>query len=728
MGTVGTVRAGLLALASCIIAVGCSDRTDDDACADADAQAQWSEAAEVCQRAWRTGGDPQTGYRWARAAARQGDIWVAQRLLDQLDDRSVVSARTRYLVAADLRVHGELERAEESFLQALSVFEERGDFVRAAAVARVIAAARLRAGRYADAESMAVASLTLAERTENEQLVYEALLELAALHGEVGRDALAVAVRDRALALRPDDPLSLGVRGDRARDAGRLSMADVLYRQASAALADRGDWKAQRIIALNLIDVGLRRGDVAAARAFLDVETRAREASSGGAAFEDLLPNVRSSATYYAARVALAEGDPEAAAASLALGRAHALGPDWAWQFALLEGQIHAARGDARRALTSALEALDAPAAESSTDAFHAQDRIRRRRDAVDVAVRAAEALDDVAAMLELVDRLHLQRREARTPLDLHEIEAVLAGRSAVVYIVSDDAVSVLARVFGRWQRWTTKLPQAELERLVAAFVADFDDDAGSRLSALLLPSELLASGVAGELVLVPDGALETIPWAALPLSDGPLILRFDPIVAPSLRPAPFSQAGGAPVFVTDPQGDLPRARAEGRRWAPRLHGTQWSAAAAARDRLAGLRTDLLHLAVHSGQTEGHAWISLADGRVSARELATLGVDARTVVLATCASTTARNGDIWTSVPGAFLLRGSNLVVGTLWSVNDTSAERFVQALYEDHGARIDAGTVSAAQRKLLQSSDDPRQWAGYVAMGHLLERDEDTP
>lgn len=703
-----------------LAALACDTQTDRDACALANDQSEWEQAIELCRSVWRNDEDPSAGFRWARAAARLGDVSIAREVLKAVDERSVIAARLLYIVAVDDDTRGESDKAQMRLIEALSIFEEHHDWKRATAVTQRIGAIRFRDGHYVDAAAILEAGWALAQQANDTRSTYEVSLRIAAVHREVGNGALADHWESRALAMFPNDPTSIAVQGDAAQRRGRFAVAEALYERASPRLAEHQDWGTQRVLAFKLVELALLREDAEAAALHLAQANAAREKLTGGASLDELGPNVRSSTLFYRASVALAAGNPDAASAAIAAARAGSLGADWEWQFVLLEGKVQHSQGQLDAAMTSWFAALDTAVPSGVSGAFDGQHANRRRREAVELASTAALELGDIDSSLAVIDRLNNAQAPA-SPLTAEVANEALHGQGALAYVVTADALNIVGVSNGTWFQDTVSIDRDELQALASAFVADPNSNAAADLSSLLLPTSFVEAEDPGMLVVVPDGPLQDIPWPALQTGRGLLVERVDILLAPSLRPPAHSlplDAAARSVFVTDPGGDLPHARLEGRRWSEHLGGVHHTGLQATSTRVGGAKTDLLHLAVHSGISGGDAWIQLADKRMNAREIASLGPTASTVVLATCASTTARNGDIWTSVPGAFIRGGSNLVVGTLWSVKDDAAQRFVDALYGLDDGSIGPGAVSRAQRELLAQGHPPQQWASFASMG----------
>jgi len=113
-------------------------------------------------------------------------------------------------------------------------------------------------------------------------------------------------------------------------------------------------------------------------------------------------------------------------------------------------------------------------------------------------------------------------------------------------------------------------------------------------------------------------------------------------------------------------------------------------------------------------------------GNIFASELSTIDFrDTRLVVLAACrtAAGPLRKGEGPIGLARPFLARGVPSVVATLWDVDDAASRAFFRAFYSSlHAGAAPAGAVRAAQVAMLKHPDprvrDPRAWAGFVNMG----------
>lgn len=212
-------------------------------------------------------------------------------------------------------------------------------------------------------------------------------------------------------------------------------------------------------------------------------------------------------------------------------------------------------------------------------------------------------------------------------------------------------------------------------------------------LGARLLPAAQ-AVATSHPLHIVLDEPLAYLPVAAL-RHGGRRLGELRPLVRAS-RPAHLTcikrrratnvrfpdVTGSRLTVLADADGSLPGARREAlslARLAPQATlrlGAEANRAAL----LAAGNSDLLHLAVHSEVDELGGQLRLADGPLSALELAGSGHAPPRVVLATCASAVSLPGTY--SLAMAFLAAGAEQTIATVRPIPDEEAARISDALY----------------------------------------------
>ena len=301
---------------------------------------------------------------------------------------------------------------------------------------------------------------------------------------------------------------------------------------------------------------------------------------------------------------------------------------------------------------------------------------------------------------------------------------------------------------------------------LVRRFVAFLDAGhlarpASRRLAAVLIdPALPLLPPSVKRLIIVPDGSVHRIPFAALLLPDGSLLAqRFEIVTAPSvaiavhglrrsLRAADSSGVGprrgvlafGAPASAPvanasrgDDWSPLPGARDEMRGIGRLVAGTELIEGELAT--FTGLRTaalrpgPVLHLATHARALENSLMsgaMLLAPERARQREATAPEIAAMTlpfdlVVLSACESA---NGSLLTGeglqgLATAFLEAGSRSVLATRWRLDDRGTRIFLDAFYRSLlDGRDAAGALADARRLAINQQLSPAIWANFELIG----------
>ncbi len=244
---------------------------------------------------------------------------------------------------------------------------------------------------------------------------------------------------------------------------------------------------------------------------------------------------------------------------------------------------------------------------------------------------------------------------------------------------------------------------------------------------------------------LIPYGTLHDLPLHALPVSGTALAERNPVFYAPSLavlhhvlsRPGRASGRVTGAVVLGDPDGGLPRARAEAEEIA-RLLGAEPPLLGSRVDRESVLSAlagrDIVHIAGHaeaSARDGFEASIDLAGGeRLRAAELLTAPVRARLVVLSGCESGVSqrRPGDELVGLVRALLHAGAGCLLTSLWQIDDITAGRLLTSFYR---AYVPSGTGAPAVRSHAHALRDAMRsvrglpgrhyvyhWAGFVLVG----------
>lgn len=336
-------------------------------------------------------------------------------------------------------------------------------------------------------------------------------------------------------------------------------------------------------------------------------------------------------------------------------------------------------------------------------------------------------------------------------------------GGGASLFVVSNTGTHVV-RVADR----------VKLQRGVSMFrgLTEHAEQIESRASVRLydwLLREALSQlpGQVKRLVIVPDGPLHHLPFAALRAApDAPLLAEtHEIVVAPSaavwlqLRRTQPAHASRAALVLADPQlldsirrdeaddergwwpearrlGSLPHARAEGRSVFSRIGGASQLLMGAEASEAAFKAADpnsyrLVHLAAHALVDEEYpdrSTIFVApgdggdDGLLQAREIADLSLNGHIVVLSACRSATGAvlSGEGVMGLSRAFIAAGATTVVGTLWAIQDDHAAQFFDWFYDSFSrGRTVGAALAEARRRAIASGMPAFAWSSIVAIGN---------
>jgi CHAT domain-containing protein len=305
---------------------------------------------------------------------------------------------------------------------------------------------------------------------------------------------------------------------------------------------------------------------------------------------------------------------------------------------------------------------------------------------------------------------------------------------------VRSVAAPALAALLPRVERWMALLQGNQPDAPLAQQLGD------ALLSALVraIPPDVQT------LVIVPDGALNQIPFAALIVDGRRVGDRFRVVVAPSATVLALMQqrpgvaraprallladpASAATMVDGQPFPRLPGAEREVRAVAALMPGADVRIGAQANKRalLDAPMGDytMAHFALHSliddRSVDGSMLIlagSVTDeGLLSASELQRSTLAPDLVVLSACRSMggLTLEGEGVRGLPTTFLGMGARAVLATLWDVRDGEAEQVVVPFYRAllRGTPV-AGALQAAQRAARAKGVSSQTWAAFVLVG----------
>lgn len=412
------------------------------------------------------------------------------------------------------------------------------------------------------------------------------------------------------------------------------------------------------------------------------------------------------------------------------------------------------------------------------------QRQILKAKDGKQTARLTEELVDDEGELGYINDGLDPDQRSVTThPVALSAAQQSLLPDEAILeYVLAEPASFCLA--FNQTQSQIVKLPagRAEIAGLVTRYRAAIDEGRADAQDARKLYSMLVAPVPASfrpeRLIVIPDGALDDLPFEALRDSSGHYLLQSSiisyapsvtvlcylrdrqPVHQPQLA---FLGIGDVPYdYEAKPAGkhgrlmhflargvydlsgkhlyDLPSTSLEltdadealgHPRQTVLLTGTKATAAGFDAEPLSNFK--IIHFAVHglarpdlperSALVLGRAPHSKKNGLLEVRDIARLSLDADLVTLSSCNTGTGKlEGEegIAGLVP-AFLFAGARSVVGSLWEVED-SATRIQMKQFYTHLAQGEDEAAALRQAKLdylrLVGDRAPIYWAGFVLVG----------
>lgn len=335
------------------------------------------------------------------------------------------------------------------------------------------------------------------------------------------------------------------------------------------------------------------------------------------------------------------------------------------------------------------------------------------------------------------------------------EIQRLLTSGTALVeYVVGNKSVSILvvtpSSVTGLSAPVSSESLTSRIELLrdlITERKPDWRRPAKSLRTLLVDP---LRSGdfldEIRNLVIVPDGVLNYVPFAALP-TEGSRFLGDEFTIAylPSaitLTKQVSAMAGRNALLAFAPSdahlpNTIPEARSIGKIFPNNSRVVTGKAATKTLFKQLAGDYDYLHLATHSSLNRNAPAFSALelepdgsnDGRLELYEIARMKLHAKLVTLSACETALGKGyftetpaGNEFVGLNRAFLGAGGENVLASLWTVNDESTRLLMVRFYGHLRQSGPAEALAQAQRELRQS--DPRYqapyyWAAFVLAGN---------
>lgn len=400
------------------------------------------------------------------------------------------------------------------------------------------------------------------------------------------------------------------------------------------------------------------------------------------------------------------------------------------------------------------------------------------RRSAIRMEPRRAAIFDAARAAVDRIVMLKLASGQVREALhDVDRARASLApaaptgladdtllapppGQVAVEYALIGDTLLAWTLRGSQVALYRTVVDTIRLVRAIEELEAQLQQQATERevlpllttlYEWLMRPLELRLGEPGTQLVIVTDGVLAAVPFAALydARARQYLIEEHSIRFAVSLREArrrPTGQPASGVLLVADPAHDptehplldrLPHARTEVRAFASNYTGTVLLEGPHATRRAfqsAIGRVGIVHFAGHAvfdDQRPERSYLVLASrsgmaGRITAEDLSQMDLrHLRLVVLAACRTVRAgpdRAGG-FTGLSGALLAAGTHGTIGSIWDVSDRLTAPLIAEFHRRYQRSRDGPQALRDAQIALQQSPDPTlrspaAWAGFRYMG----------
>jgi len=759
----------------------------------------------------------------ALIAGRQGNVAHSAAMLDALLPH-IDRDRSPYLYATlisdlgtSLTALGDFDRAQILHTEALELFSAHGDEGQTARELTALASIQFRSGNVERALITIESALPLYERARNQADFVSALRLAGNVAAGLGQHETAIDYLRRA---EERDTNGITIERTRVLIAGELRalgnlrgaerlLSEILETKSApvraAALAERArvrDLQRRDVEALadlreadsiydqldldfDRIDTSsalamalLKAGDIHAAGKAADtavaIETRIRVRSAN--------PEMR--ARFLSASYAPYEARIEADLAGVSSGNRSGV-----WNSFRVAEAIRA-RSLADR-LAHAESARD-PSGDNEAAALRVrmsalqgelESRSLKEGTADDEIHETRRLIDEVSARLET---LALRRQAVRAESDvsistsLEAVQAALPRDTAVLaYFVGDQRSH--GWVLTQSDLRHSALPgRRQLAELVTSFVQGQRDGAASDDTAgALLLGHLLEGVSAKRLLVLPDGPLNGLPFAALPLPGGRaremlvdrFVLSSAPSLALALQPAVRAQAQhrrvavvSDPVYTpddrrltlaasdganyrgsdgtTDRLARLPYSAIEARAVVQAFRGAEvieldgFNATAHRVMELPSDELGVLHFATHAvarrdvpGQSALFLTEYAADGsplksdRLTADDISQSGLRADIVVLSGCATGDGRElrGEGVLGLAYGFLANGSHTVVASLWPVEDALTARFMEDFYAAYRSSGNAPQALRIAQLRARGTTGPAVWSSFVVRANSL-------
>ena len=693
----------------------------------------------------------------AEALIRRAEAYHAQGYLTEAKrdaDAAVKAARSfddAELLARALGSLGTIEFSSGHREQAREAFEESSDLARANGLAEVATANRLNLGNLLsdDEREAKVAALTEAA-AQAEALALAGLATKAEIN--LARFYLLTVKNEDEAATHLDRAWNhiRRIADDRAR--GRQLLALGVLNRDLARRSGRPREKESVLALEEAAAIGRRDGDARL------------EAAAWGEHSELNRANGRNELALGQAQMAL----------QLAL-TADAADLAYRWQRQI--GRLKVALGDAEgaeAAYRSAVETLKPLRAEIAAAVSAGSIEFREALavtylEYVDLLFRKAGRSTDNASAQALLEEARKSLEQLRSAelenyfgneciaqlqAQARRVDLGEAGTAVIYPVIFPDRMALLASFGGTLHHWSVAIDQVALKRQVdqlrlnlAASGGATDVTAARALyDSLVRPMEtLLRDNDVATLVVVPDGVLRLVPWAALHDGDRYLVDKHAVVIAPSFElidPQPLTRREKRLLVaaltesrsLSDPP--LKFASAETDKVRQLFPATVLEGHDFVQDRLQSRLSaepySMVHIASHArfGQSAQQSYITTYDDRLDMNGLEQVMNPTRfrdepveLIVLSAC-DTASGDEQAVLGLAGVAVKAGARSALASLWRVDDQASYRLVTMFYQALASgRSKAEALRTAQHHVRSTPgmEHPYYWAPFVIIGSWL-------
>lgn len=752
----------LLVLVCLFLMVACQSH-DPFGCFELIENASYEEAAIVCANAFEQTENHEYAVKSAESSYELKDIdqlvlWT-KRLSGTESEMGLWSQLGQLL-----NQQGEYQKADSAYERDYELFHKAGIHSGASAGLYWRGYIAWETARYKEALEFASAAFDNAQLAEDRKLEVRALYLLSSIFQDLGyydsAEQVLGFIKDRIASENTSSQIYFLInQGTLRMHQQRMSLARDSLEKSLALVRTDENLRTVRSIYLNLIEVNLSLGNVDAAAELMDKAWSFIE--PGG--------RVQTPILFNQAQIFFAQGKYRDALDVFrgALERED-IAPIWEWQIHNGIGQI-AKQLDDEKLLTGSYKSAIA-----MLEDFHESLLINELKSAYSNKKRQPyEALFGYYAasnnVLEAFDIV--ERAKARTFLDayvhaINELPAVqsipdaineaperfnslskvlpamnaspvaspkgtvtaleqLGNRNVFTYFEAESELWLLSVISGE-----VKLSHLHSDIIgLKKLIADFSDDPNNKayamaLGEVLLPNEIMPA-LGARIYIVPDSVVGRLPFSAL-INNGKYFIE-DYIISyvPSINgllaieEGNNSQIFGSSLVMGDPLGNLPSARIEAQEVAKALNVNAFVGNDASSQVLMGnAGASVLHLATHSGLNANGSWFSLADTEVNSATVLSSKIAPRLVTLASCASASRNDGELWGSLGAAFLIAGSKAVLASLWTVDDDKTRIFMSGFYANDVIDDPAVAIAEAQRQFILNNERPSMWSAFILLG----------